>query len=299
MISEDTVDYIHRLAATGQPFFIWASHLAPHGQSVKVGSGEFRPPVPTMRHRHDLRQVASPALSKPSFNRLGARPRTGPERARTLNGRYLQHEFTRRIQSLLDVDDAVGRVVQALRDTDQLRNTYIFFVSDNANLMGEHGIDGKDVLYREALEIPLVVRVPDTTDRRVSSLRATMPDLTSTIIDLAGATAGRLPDGTSLAPVLRGRAAHFRDTQLIQTGDHAGRWTFRGVWTGRYSYFELVRDRTSFLFDHRTDPYEVHNVADSPRYRGVVSELRRRTSLLKTCAGISCSQTFGPPPRPH
>jgi arylsulfatase A-like enzyme len=297
VISHYTGRYIRRFAATDLPFFIWASHLAPHGR--RVGVGEFRAPLPTKSHRDDLRRLVAPSLSKPSLNRLGTRPRISPVRARKLDRRYLQHEYTRRLESLLDVDDAVAEAVHALRDTGELRDTYIVFVSDNANLMGEHGIDGKDVLYREALEIPLVVRVPGATDGQVSSLPATLPDITRTIIDLSGATARRVQDGTSLEPVLHGHAVHLRDTQLIQTGDHSGRWSFRGVWTQRYSYLHRVRDGARFLYDRRTDPYELHNVAHSPRYRAVVTDLHRRTSLLETCAGASCNQSFGPPARPH
>jgi arylsulfatase A-like enzyme len=297
VISDYTARYIRRFAATDRPFFVWASHLAPHER--RVGVGEFRAPLPSKRHRDDLRHVVAPSLSKPSFNRLGTRPRICPNRARQLNRRYLQHEYTRRLESLLDVDDAVAKAVRTLRETGELGDTYIVLVSDNANLLGEHGIDGKDALYREALEIPLVVRVPGATGRRVSSVPATLPDVTGTIIDLAGATAGRVQDGTSLEPVLHGHAVHLRDTQLIQTGDHSGRWSYRGVRTQRYSYLYRVLDGASFLFDRRHDPYELHNLAHSHRYRRVVTELLRRTSLLETCAGASCNQTFGPPPSPR
>lgn len=295
VISRYTVRYIHRFAATGRPFFIWASHLAPHGRGFS--HGDFRTPLPTVRHRHDLRHVVAPVLSKPSLNRLGPRPRTSPERAHKLSRSYLQHEFTRRIQSLLDVDDAVANAIRALRDTGRLGDTYIFLVSDNANLLGEHGIDGKDVLYREALEIPLVVRVPGTASPQVSAVPAALTDIAPTITDLAGAAAGRLQDGTSLAPVLRGRPVHLRDTQLIQTGDHSGRWSYRGVWTRRYTYQYRVSDGVRFLYDRRTDPYELHNVASSPAYRRVVAELARRTAVLETCSGTSCNRTFGPAPR--
>ncbi len=297
VVSRFTVSYIRRFAASGLPFFIWSSHLAPHGRDV--GGGRFTPPLPTARHRGDLRTVRSTSLSKPSYNRLGTRPWPYPDLAHVVGRSYGQREFTRRLESLLDVDEGVAKVVATLRDTRQLGNTYIIFVSDNANLMGEHGIDGKDVLYREALEIPLVIRVPGAGERRVSSLPVATTDIATTIADLAGATPGRLQDGKSLAPVLRGNALRLRDTELIQTGDPAGGWGFRGVWTRRYSYFHRLRDGASFLYDHRRDPYELHNQAPSRDYHGVLTELRRRTALLRACAGTSCNRTFGQVPRPR
>jgi N-acetylglucosamine-6-sulfatase len=91
----------------------------------------------------------------------------------------------------------------------------------------------------------------------------------------------------------------LRDTELIQTGNPSGGWGFRGVWTPRYVYFHRLRDGASFLYDHRSDPYELHNVAPSRRYHGVLVELRRRTALLRACAGATCNRTFGPVPGPR
>jgi len=125
-------------------------------------------------------------------------------------------------------------------------------------------------------------------------------DVTATIVDLTGATAGRLLDGTSLTPVLRHHRTRLRDTQLIQTGDpSSGRWSFRGVWTPRYTYFHRRRDGASFLYDHRHDPYELNNAARSHRYHRVLTELQRRTAVLGACAGTACNRTFGPLPGPR
>jgi arylsulfatase A-like enzyme len=296
VISAYSVDDVHRLAAGGSPFFLWVSHVAPHGQEV---DGAWRPPLPAAHHRHDLLRVRAPMLRKPSFNRLGPPPWPYPDLAGVHQSpQRMQYQFTRRLQSLLDVDDAVEATVTALRDVHQLENTYVFLVSDNANLLGEHGVNGKGVLYREALEIPLVVRVPGSTGAHVSSLPVTLPDLTSTILALTGAVPGRLQDGQSFAPVLSGGTVPFKDTELIQTGTGLGDWSFRGVWTGRYTYLHRVSDGRSFLYDHRSDPYELHDVAPSPRYHQVRAELDRRLRLLETCAGESCDQHFGPPPLP-
>ncbi|MFC4782958.1 sulfatase family protein [Nocardioides sp. MAHUQ-72] len=305
VISGYTARFVRRLAADDAPFFIWASHVAPHlrraNHSATVGL-----PLPTARYQHVLRGVRSPSLSKPSFDVAGRRPRPYPHRMRhPLPRGPLQEEFTRRIQSLQDVDAAVARLVSVLRETHQLANTYILFTSDNAFLLGEHRLTGKNILFREALEVPLVVRVPGARHGRTSSLPVTLTDLAPTILDLAGGTAGRPQDGRSFATVLRGyRPGSWRDTQLVQAGNHRRRgpepgWDFRGVRTRRYTYMLRIDDQRAFLYDRRTDPHEMVDVARDLRYRPVLRELARRYAALAQCAGADCGRRFGPVPQPR
>ena len=305
VIAHFAQQYVRAFSATGQPFFIWASFLPPHLRRRHAGGVEL-PPLPTGRHRHDLERVPAPFLAKPTFGRTHG-PLPEPWRTQpSVSGPAMQSLFTRRIQSLRDVDAAVARLMATLRKTHELGHTYVFFASDNGVLLGEHRMFGKDLLFEEALRVPLVVRVPGARRGHSSRLPVTLADLAPTIVSLAGATAGRRQDGRSFAGVLRGHRVRWRDTQLIQTGRHASpadraAWASRGVWTSRFTYLRRVGDGTSFLYDRRIDPFEATDVARQPRYRRTLAELRHRTEELVHCAGASCNRTFGPvpPPRPR
>jgi len=294
--------YVREFSATGRPFFIWASFLPPHERRKHPG-GVSLPPLATRRHRHDLENVRAPSLSKPTFG-VTQGPQLEPWRTQPyVSASSIQSLFTRRLQSLLDVDTAVAQLMTTLRRTHELGHTYVFLASDNGVLLGEHRMMGKDILYSEALRVPLVVRVPGARLGRSSPVPVSLADLAPTIVSLAGATAGRPPDGRSFAGILHGRRVPWRDTQLIQSGRHASRgdptpWALRGVRTSRYTYVRRVADGTSFLFDRRVDPYEAMDVASDPRYRRTLAELQHRTDLLVHCSGPSCNRRFGPVPRP-
>lgn len=307
-IGRQTIELVREFSATEQPFFIWASHVSPHGAfagSTTTGALRWDPPRPTKKHRHVLGDVRLPSLRKPSFNAPGERGAPYPAPLMSA-GRIAgtKAEFTGRLRTLQDVDDAVENLVAALKDTGELNDTYIVLVSDNGHLLGEHRLTTKNVLYHEDMEIPLVVRVPGAAeDGMVSNLPVTIADLTPTILELAGAAPGRVMDGRSFAPVFLGQTMSWRNTQLIQTGSvredgPMPGWDFRGVRTHRYTFMRRAVDGARFLFDRRRDPYELVNLARVPAYRPILRELHRRHDLLVDCAGAACDRTFPALPAP-
>jgi N-acetylglucosamine-6-sulfatase len=297
------VAYLRRLVAQKAPFFLWASHVAPHASPS--GGGTLGPPKVAPRDAHVLGGVRAPSLDSRSFDVPGDGAAGLVGLAGTWSPSYVQHFYTQRIRALQSADRAVARAVRLLRRLGQLDNTYVFFASDNGFLLAQHRLIGKNVLYEENLRVPVLVRGPAVQHQR-SALPVTLVDLAPTILQIAGASAGVRLDGRSFLGDLRGRRIPWRDSQLIQTGrnmlvrDGSHGWTFRGVRTGRYTYGRDVLTGQRLLFDRRRDHAEVRNVAAVPAYRRVAAELERRTRLLTVCSGRSCNRSFGPvgPPVP-
>jgi N-acetylglucosamine-6-sulfatase len=296
-VSDLTTDAIRQLARNHRPFFVWSSQVAPHGTYI-----ERRWAPPRIAARHADRAVPdAPSLKDPALNIPGPNVRAlAGERALHARG-FLQHYFGQRARSLMAVDEAIETTVRALRRAGVLDNTYIFLTSDNGYLLGEHALVGKNLLYRQNLEVPLLIRGPDVRKHRTSAVPVTLADLAPTFLDIAKARADVTQDGTSFLPLLRGVAQQWRDTQLIQTGSRrvTGRspgWSYRGVRTDRYTFGVHAASGKRLLFDRRRDPHELRNVAYEDAYRAVVAELSRRTVRLVNCAGKSCRRSFGPVP---
>jgi arylsulfatase A-like enzyme len=107
------------------------------------------------------------------------------------------------------LDDSVGRVVQALKDTGQLDNTVIVFLSDNGGLMGPTSNsplrDGKAFLYEGGVRVPFVIWWPKHTAPAWSDVPVCAA--TDIMPTLAALTESRVPptdkiDGESLLPLL-------------------------------------------------------------------------------------------------
>ncbi len=239
-----------------------------------------------------------PLPQPPNFNEtpindkphgIASNPPLGPTQIRTATRRYHC-----RLGSLLAVDDGVKRIVKALRHKGELDNTLIIYTSDNGFFSGEHRITtGKNRVYEEGIRVPLLMRGPGIPEGVKVDDLAINPDLAPTIVDAAGATAGRTEDGVSLI-----RAAKHPDRlsgrrllleQLTTTPDDDGQpgVTYTAVRTARYKYV-LNGTGEVELYDLRSDPYELQNQHSNPAYDAVESALAADLAQLRNCSGASC-----------
>ena len=287
---------VRDFAESGDPFVVYAWHLAPHYRITPEGGRGLPPAEP---QDQDLFLDTRPeSFDDPAFNEADVSDQPAYLRNRVPVSRdEVSAENTARLQSLQSVDRAVGSLVDTLAEEGVLDNTYIVFSSDNGYSLGEHRFIGKDVLTDEALQVPLLVRGPGITPGSSSDLPVTLVDLPTTFAALLGVSPAWQVDGTSLAPTLRGDGQVFRDTTLIQTGRTLGDgWSHRGVRTERYLYGTDGSD--GFLYDRRLDPEEMVNLIDDPSYAEVRAALELRRTELVGCAGWTCNQVFGPLPEP-
>jgi arylsulfatase A-like enzyme len=296
VIEDHTNDSIRDFADTGDPFVVYAWHLAPHYRITPEGGRSLPPPLP--QDRGTFAEQRPTSFDDPAFDEADVSDQ--PRYLRSLppvDRAGVKAENSARLESLQAVDRAVGSLVQTLDDEGVLDNTYIVFSSDNGYSLGEHRYTGKDVLTDEALQVPLVIRGPGIPAGTTSDLPVTLVDLPATFADLTGVQPQWTIDGTSLVPTLMGDEQPFRDTTLIQTGRTLGDgWSHRGVRTDRYLYGTDGTD--AFLYDRLVDPDEMVNVVDDPRYAEVRAALEQRRAALITCAGWTCNQVFGPLPEP-
>ena len=207
-----------------------------------------------------------------------------------------------RARALRSVDDAVARTIARLRETGELRHTYVVFASDNGYQIGEHRLSGKNLPFDESFDVPLVIRGPGIPAGKRINEPVTLVDLAATFLDWAGGVpAGRPLDGLSLREI---GDRHPRDTLLVQIGDSADDstdgWKYRGVTTRRYLFAVHAGDpAVGILFDRQRDPHATVNQFNRRAYAKIRGELLQRTRELVACSGRDeCNQEFGPLPGP-
>ncbi|MFN8150670.1 MAG: sulfatase [Solirubrobacterales bacterium] len=293
--TEKAVDLINRRAPSGTPFFLSVAYLAPHAGGPNSGrcAGTAKPAV-----RHAGAFATEPLPQPPDFNEADVSDKPASIAGRDpLNANQIENatrNYRCRAESLLAIDESVGRIVDALRSAGELRNTLIIYTSDNGFFHGEHRIvTGKNRVYEEAVRVPLLMRgpgVPKGVSVRDLSINA---DLAPTIADAADAEPGLDEDGVSLLPfAAEPQRAHGRELLIEQyspdgeDGEPTGT-EYQAVRTSRYKYVANATGEIE-LYDLAADPYELTNLHGRPDYAEAEAALAQRLAALRACAGASC-----------
>ena len=287
--------FIRANARTETPFFLELGYAAPHGGGGgDPGRSCNRAAVPAPRHLSTLKGKFKDTLP-PSFNEadVADKPSAVAEKQYLTEGQVSDTLRKRRCawESLLAVDESVGALLKELKRDGVRKDTYVFFLSDNGFLRGEHRIrDNKRYLYEESARVPFIARGPGIPRGESSNDVVVNADLTSTILELSGASPGLPQDGQSLLPSLlnpkleRGRAILFEA--------YAGEQIL-GVRTSRYLYTEWNGDQDpdtveKELYDTYADPSQLDNRANDPAYASVVAQLGNELDSLIDCSGAGC-----------
>ena len=158
-------------------------------------------------------------------------------------------------------DAQVGRLVDFLTRSRRLENTVIVVVGDHGESLGEHGEQQHGFfVYDAAVRIPLIVAGPRVPTRAVAD-QVRIVDVMPTILELAGVGVPSAVQGVSLMPLGRGERQDllgFSETWYPRY--HYGWSELTAVRDGRYKFIAAPRRE---LYDTRTDPGELHDVAAS------------------------------------
>ena len=220
-------------------------------------------------------------MDKPAFYR----------RTKDIYSQLSDEEHKKSIQHYLAFcsyeDHLFGRLLQALKDTDALKNTIIVYTSDHGDYCGEHGLWAKGLpCFEGAYHVPLLVKHPKYTVRKADTSNpanehnidafVSLADFAPTILEMAGVHTGRCFAGKSLMPFIKGeKPDEWRDTLFTQTNGNELYGIQRSVRTKEWKYVYNGFDYDE-LYNLIEDPYEMVNVIKTPDNKEVIKDMCKR-----------------------
>ncbi len=265
----------------GKPFCLMLFFKAPHSPftdwdpaTAHLTDGKTMP-VPkaaTLANAEREPAIVKQSLGRPSGMRYLREPK--------ILDRHLRDYY----RLIAGMDAGVGRVVELLKDRGLDANTVFLFTSDNGHFKGEHGLAGKWLMYEPSLRVPGFICDPRKPGETTSDRMVITTDFSVTMLALAGVD---IPDdmtGRSLLALRDNSAAEWRsDFYYDHPYGHGGKIPrTTGVRGVHYVYTRYVDHNPPFeqLFDLRSDPDQLHNLAVQPRHAEVLRRLRDRCDWL-------------------
>ena len=173
------------------------------------------------------------------------------------------------------LDEQIGRILDALKESGEYENTIIIFSSDHGLALGSHGLMGKQSLYEDAMKAPLIVAGPGIAPGTPGKSDALvyLHDLYPTICQLTGATVPDGLDARSLAPILHGKSQRVCDALFTAYRD-----VQRAVRDERWKLIYYPKIERWQLFDLQRDPEELNDRSVDPKQAARLAAMKETLS---------------------
>ena len=226
LFTDWSVDYIQSQADDGRPFFLYLAYNAPH--------------FPVQPPQEWLDKVK--------------KREEGIDDTRAKLVAFIEH-----------MDDGIGKVIAALKESGQYDNTLIIFSSDNGGhlpSMANNGPlrDGKQSMYEGGLKVPTAMSWPGKIPAgSVSDQMNLSMDIYPTLLEVAGLEPKQPVEGRSFLPVMLGEEAPAEDRTLYFTRREGG------IRYGGQSIYAVRKGDWKLLQNSPYEPYELYNILMDPQ----------------------------------
>jgi arylsulfatase A-like enzyme len=264
------------------PFFLFISYIEPHFQN----------------HRDDY-----PA---PDGYEERYRGRWMPPDLAALGGSTYQHiaGYWGMIKRL---DEALGRLRDALKSLELDENTIVLFTTDHGCHFKTRNREYKRSCHDSSLRLPTALVGPGFDAGGQIREMVSLVDLPPTLLDAAGIPVPEEMQGRSVLPLLRREREDWPEEVFAQISEsHVGRC----IRTHRWKYSVTSPDADSrtdptadhyveeFLYDLKSDPYELRNLIGLESHQEVAAVLRQRLIQRMVEAGEEAPTIEAAPSRP-
>lgn len=266
-LTDAAIRYIDQHQA--QPFYLFVSYLEPHFQNRR----DHYPAPEGYEERYTGRWLP------PDLAALGG------SSAQHLGGYY---GMVKRL------DEALGRLLDALRSLDLLEDTIVVFTTDHGNHFKTRNSEYKRSCHESSVRIPCAIGGPGFEAGGQQRALTSLLDLPPTLLDAAGIPVPPAMQGRSILPLIRHEKVDWNEEVYIQISEAQ---VGRAIRTRRWKYSVRAEGlggseqpgadvyAEDCLYDLDADPYEMNNLAGLLSHRALADRLRERLLARMLRAG--------------
>ena len=264
------------------PFFLFLSYIEPHHQN----NLDDYPPPDGYRGRYTGKHIP------PDLAALG-----GSTHAH-LGGYY---------GMIKRLDEALGRLLDALKSLDLLDNTIVLFTSDHGCHFKTRNAEYKRSCHESSIRVPTAIRGPGFAGGGRLRQLVSLIDLPPTLLHAAGIPVPDQMQGRSILPLLRGQSDGWPEEVFIQISEsqigralRTARWKYSVVAPGLNGNSAPGADHyvEDYFYDLEADPHELTNLVSQAAYSAIKAQLRERLIARMVAAGETAPVIEAAPEQP-
>ncbi|GAB7255955.1 sulfatase family protein [Polaribacter sp. OB-PA-B3] len=253
-IAEDANSYLEKHAKDKNPFLALISIATPH---YPHGSAP--------KKYKDMYLPASLTLNPNTADKFKERAR------KELQGYYAHATAT---------DEAIGNVINKIKELGLLENTIIVFSADHGEMMGAHGVKPfvKQLAWDESIRVPFLIRYPNINNNKGKVVNApiTTPDILPSLLGLTNINIPKEIEGENLSDLIKNPNPNTDRAALVMNvapfGANYKDEPYRGIRTKQYTY-AITPKGPSMFYDNIKDPYQQNNLLGKPEFETTQKEL--------------------------
>ena len=225
LFSQWAIDYITERAKSKQPFFLYLAYNAPH--------------TPIQPPKDWLKRIKS-------------------------REKGISDKRARLVALIEHLDDGIGKVLAALKESGESDNTLVIFTSDNGGQLSVGANNGplnggKEGMYEGGIRVPMCAVWPNKIQPGSRSNRVALTmDLFPTICEAGGAGLDYEIDGRSILPTLLGKDQPTEERFLFWVRREGGGYGGRAYYAVRYGDWKLLQNSPF-------EPLQLYNLKDDPQ----------------------------------
>ncbi|MCY1719393.1 sulfatase [Prolixibacteraceae bacterium Z1-6] len=175
------------------------------------------------------------------------------------------------LASSAHTDAMVGKVVNALMESEYRDNTIIILWSDHGWHLGEKEHWRKMTLWEQGTRTPLIINLPANNKFEAVSTPVSLLDIYPTLTELCGFEKDQPKDGHSLVPLIKNPECDWEHPAIMTHGP--------GNFAVCYKNWRYIQyyDGGEELYNEANDPDDYNNLIGIDTYNSVAKELRQYT----------------------
>lgn len=254
-----------------QPFFLHASYFPPHHPYG---------PIAKYARMYDPANIKLP----PNFDRAALdRWCTGKGTPDHMTDEDVKRWIAYYYGFVTQLDNEVGRLLNGLVRLGIANETVVIFAADHGDMLAEHGMFYKGVMYEASARVPFIVRWPGTRRGVREASPISHVDIMPTVLNLAGLKVDAELAGEDLWPAMMGQGRSDRAvySEFYGEGEAYGQLPFKSLMYRQAAYkliashSRLSKEQVRYeLYNVEEDPWEMRNLAETPEMASAFQTLK-------------------------